>query len=237
MEIEVLPLLTDNFAYLLHDGKTAAIIDPSEARPVIKVLAAKNLKLDLILCTHHHHDHVGGVKELSRYYQCPTWASKWDLSRIEGSSKGLTEQSDIKVLGSPAKILHVPGHTIGAICFYLPNEKAVFVGDTMFSLGCGRLFEGTPEDMTASLKKIASLPDDTRVYFGHEYTKRNGEFTRSIQPPNPELETYLREVDEKIKNGGHSSPSGVWLEKRLNPFLTAPSIKEWTKFRNLRNDF
>jgi hydroxyacylglutathione hydrolase len=237
MKIDVVPLLQDNFAYVLHEGTRAAIIDPSEARPVIKFLNSKNLKLELILCTHHHQDHVGGIKELSRYYQCPTWASKWDLSRIDGSSKGLEEKSEIKVLGEPVQILHIPGHTSGAIGFYLPNLKAFFSGDTLFSLGCGRLFEGTPEEMFASLHKVMRLPDDTQLYFGHEYTVRNGEFTRKISEPNPELETYLREVEERLKNGGHSAPSELGREKRLNPFLNTESQKEWTKRRNQRNEF
>jgi hydroxyacylglutathione hydrolase len=237
MPIDVIPLLKDNFAYLLHEGGLAAVIDPSEARPVIKEMNAKGLKLDLILCTHHHHDHVGGAKELSRYYQCPIWASKWDLSRIEGCSRGLTEQDHPKVLGQSAQILHVPGHTSGAIGYYFKDQKALFTGDTLFSLGCGRLFEGTPEEMFKSLHKFAQLPDDTRIYFGHEYTLRNGEFARAISPPNPELESYLREVEEKIQHGGHSTPSVLGIEKRLNPFMNTESLREWTKRRNLRNDF
>jgi hydroxyacylglutathione hydrolase len=237
MNIEIVPLLKDNFAYLLHDSTHAVIIDPSEARPIIKLLNAKNLILDLILCTHHHHDHVGGVKELSRYYQCPTWASKWDVSRIEGCSKGLDENSENKILGQPVQIIHIPGHTAGAIGFYFPKQKAFFSGDTLFSLGCGRLFEGTPEEMYASLHKIAELPEDTKIYFGHEYTLRNGDFTRSISSPTPELETYLRETADRLKHGGHSTPSELWLEKRLNPFMNAESLRDWTKRRSLRNEF
>lgn len=236
MQIEVVPLLADNFAYIVHNGRTAAVIDPSEARPIIKALAAKNLQLDLILCTHHHADHVGGAKELSRYYQCPIWASKWDLGRIEGSSKGLTEDSEITVIGEPVRILHVPGHTEGQISFYFYRANALFTGDTLFSLGCGRLFEGTPEEMFASLKKIASLPDETQIYFGHEYTLRNGAFCRKLYDT-PELAQYLSSVEEKLRTGGHSSPANLGLEKRINPFLNTDSVKEWAKRRSLRNDF
>lgn len=236
MQIETVPLLKDNFAYIVHNGKTGAVIDPSEARPVIKALNAKGVTLDLILCTHHHPDHTGGAKELSRYFHCPIWASKWDLKRIEGSSKGLTEETEITVAGEPVRILHVPGHTAGQIAFYFYRAGALFTGDTLFSLGCGRLFEGTPEEMFQSLKKIASLPDDIKIYFGHEYTLRNGAFTRKIQD-SPELDQYLSEVEEKLRAGGHSSPAHLGLEKRLNPFLNTDSLKEWTKRRSLRNDF
>lgn len=236
MQIEVVPLLSDNFGYIVHNGKTAAVIDPSEARPIIKVLAAKNLQLDLILCTHHHPDHIGGEKELSRYYHCPIWASKWDLGRIEGSTKGLTDGNEISVIGEPVRVLHVPGHTEGQICFYFQRAKALFTGDTLFSLGCGRLFEGTPEEMFASLKKIASLPDETQIYFGHEYTLRNGEFASRLYDA-PELAQYLATVKAKLQAGGHSSPAELGLEKRINPFLNTDSIKEWAKRRSLRNDF
>lgn len=236
LEIDVLPLLQDNFGYVLHNRRQAAVVDPGEAAPVLRHLETAGLRLELILCTHHHADHVGGAKALAERYRCPVWASKWDLDRIAAADRGLDETDEPLVFNEKMRVLHVPGHTAGQICFYFPDMNALFTGDTLFSLGCGRLFEGTPEQMFSSLKKIAALPENTRLYFGHEYTLRNGEFCRGITP-SKELEEYLTHVSAATRAGRPSTPTTLSREKTLNPFLNTASLAEWTRRRTLRNAF
>jgi hydroxyacylglutathione hydrolase len=237
LEIEVLKLLKDNFAYILRDegSMTATVIDPSEAAAVIEFLETKKWTLELVLCTHHHWDHVGGAKELSEKYKCPIWASLFDKPRIEGCSRGLADNEEVEVAGQTMQALMIPGHTLGHQALYFPKRKAVFVGDTLFSLGCGRLFEGTPAQMHSSLKRLSALPPATRVYFGHEYTVANGEFAIRVAPSNA-LEEYLASAKAEIADGRSTTPSLMGLEKRLNPFVNA-SLEEFTERRKLKDHF
>jgi hydroxyacylglutathione hydrolase len=239
LQIETLRLLKDNFAYFLRaDGAASgAIVDPSEAAPVSHFLHERKLSLDLILCTHHHHDHVGGAVALAEEFSCPIWVSGLEKDQIRGATRGLEESDHVQVAGEEMQILHVPGHTHGQVSFYFPKSHALFVGDTLFSLGCGRLFEGTAAEMFASLKKLARLPDDTRIYFGHEYTLRNGAFAKTLTPDSRELSDYLVDVERRLTKGENSSPTQMGLEKRINPFLNTDSLEEWTRRRELRNVF
>jgi hydroxyacylglutathione hydrolase len=238
LRIQILPLLSDNFSYVLHDSHStlATIIDPSESSPVRKFLAKEALNLELIICTHHHLDHVGGAQELADQ-KVPIWASDYDRSRIAGCTRGLSDSEEVLVAGHKMRVIFVPGHTLGQIALYFEEASALFVGDTLFSLGCGRLFEGTADQMIASLNKLMALPDETKIYFGHEYTLRNGEFVESLNLNLPELKTYLQHVRDLRSKGNFSTPSLLDLEKRLNPFLNAHSVEEWTRRRALRNHF
>ncbi len=161
-------------------GSECAIIDPGDAQPVESFLSAHGMRLHKILCTHHHWDHVTGVQELAKRHGCEVWSSDPDFARIEGATRSVAGKT--KLWDYEIEVLAVPGHTLGQIAYYLPNIRALFPGDTLFSAGCGRLFEGTPEMMFHSLQKLAALPAETKVYFGHEYTLRNLDFVEHYGP-------------------------------------------------------
>lgn len=226
LEIAIIPLLTDNYSYLLIDHATSqtAIVDPSEANPVLNVLEKRQLKLNYILNTHHHHDHVGGNLELKKATGCSIVCSATEKPMIPGADVGLREGDEFILGSSKALIMEVPGHTVGAIAIYFPEYKAVFTGDTLFSLGCGRLFEGTPEQMWNSLRRIADLPRDTRVYCGHEYTETNGRFALSLDPKNQALKDYCHHVADKRMQKLFTVPSTMEIEVEANPFLRAPML-------------
>jgi hydroxyacylglutathione hydrolase len=231
--IETLTALKDNFVYVLVHGAHAAVVDPGEAAPVLRFLERHRLRLDAILCTHHHWDHVSGVPDLVKETGAEVWCSPPDRERIPGSTKavsGLERLWDLE-----AEILAVPGHTLGQIAYYFPKLEAVFPGDTLFSAGCGRLFEGTPEQMFASMKKLAALPAETKVYFGHEYTLRNLEFVSKYEAaPAAAVEAYREDCERRLKNG-HTTPTTIETELKINPFLNARDVATFTKWRELRN--
>ncbi len=236
MQIELIPLLKDNYAYLLIDesGKTA-VVDPSVAAPVQEALEAKGLTLDYILNTHHHWDHTGGNPGLKKKYGCEIAGPKADAHRIEDMDIRLSE-GDIFALGdSKAQILETPGHTTGHICLYFAEDKALFCGDTLFAMGCGRLFEGTAEMMWTSLSKIMALPDDTRIYCGHEYTQDNGSFCLNIEPDNAELKARMEDVKAARAAGKPTIPSLLSLEKQTNVFLRAGSATRFGEIRTLKD--
>ena len=222
VNIEPVACLSDNFAYLIwHDGtRKALVVDPSEAAPVQKALQQRELELCAILCTHHHWDHVGGVKELCEGHAgLPVFSSDHDVTRIEGVTRGLADGESFEQLGLRFESLKVPGHTLGALAYFV--EDAVFTGDTLFGAGCGRLFEGTPAQMHASLMRLSALPGSTRVYFGHEYTRANLAFARSIEPENGAVHTRLQRA-AATKNG--TTPSTIEEERATNPFLRCAEL-------------
>ena len=178
MQVIPIPCLVDNYAYIINDNisKAVAVVDPSEASPVIDFLKKQNLKLDYILNTHHHYDHIGGNIELKKLYNAKVIGFAGDKNRIPGIDIALEDNVKWTFGKSSVKILHIPGHTLGHICFFFENEQIAFTGDTLFSLGCGRIFEGDHKQMLTSLNKIKKLPRDTKIYCGHEYTYKNAEF-------------------------------------------------------------
>ena len=178
MEVAPILCLSDNYAYIIYDKNTkkVGVVDPSEATPIIKYLKKKQLKLDFILNTHHHLDHIGGNMELKKKYSAKVVGFEGDKHRIPGIDIALKDREKLIFGNSEVEILHIPGHTLGHICFFFINEKLAFTGDTLFSLGCGRIFEGTHEQMFKSLNKIKKLPGKTKIYCGHEYTLKNAEF-------------------------------------------------------------
>ena len=183
LNIIIVPCLNDNYAYVCYNNKKDAfVVDPSEFKPVSHFIESNKLNLKFILNTHHHFDHVGGNYELKQKYNCKVIGSKLDRNRIPEVDILLKEGEKWKFKEDAAQIIEIPGHTTGHIAFYFSNQKIVFTGDTLFSLGCGRLFEGTPEMMWNSLQKLRNLPDDTKIYCGHEYTLNNALFTKSVIP-------------------------------------------------------
>ncbi|KAI9081872.1 hypothetical protein K1719_036134 [Acacia pycnantha] len=227
LQIELVPCLRDNYAYLLHDVDTGTVgvVDPSEAVPVIDALSKKNRNLTYILNTHHHHDHTGGNVELKARYGAKVIGAGVDKERIPGIDIYLNDGDKWMFAGHEVLIMETPGHTRGHISFYFPGSSAIFTGDTLFSLSCGKLFEGTPEQMLSSLRKIMSLPDNTSIYCGHEYTLSNSKFALSIEPSNKELNSYAAHVAHLRSKGLPTIPTTLKMEKACNPFLRTKSAE------------
>ena len=253
MNIEIIPCLNDNYSYLIHDNQsnTVAIIDPSEFAPCDKIISKKYKKLDYILNTHHHYDHVGGNKELKKKYNSKIFGFKSDEERIPNIDKLLEDNEEFNIGSIKFTTLFIPGHTAGHIAFYSKTEKVIFTGDTLFSMGCGRVFEGTYNQMFNSLNRIKDLPEDTKIYCGHEYTQKNIEFCIKYNPNNDLLKKTKNTIEEKLKNGEPSIPSTLLKEKQMNIFLRtddldvknilnlkkASNLEVFTKLRDLKDNF
>jgi hydroxyacylglutathione hydrolase len=215
--------LKDNYGVLLHDptsGATAAI-DAPEAAPVEAALKATGWKLTDILVTHHHADHTDGIAALKGSHRCRVVAPHGEAARIPLVDETVRENDKVRVGSLEARVLETPGHTAGHISYVFPADKLAFVGDTLFSIGCGRVIEGTPEMMWQSLLKLRGLPDDTRVYCGHEYTLANVRFARTIEPDNAALAAREKEVEKLVTAKTPTIPSTLGEEKAANPFLRA----------------
>lgn len=221
LEITVIPCLQDNYAYLVRAGDLCAVIDPAEAGAVEAVLTASGARLTHILNTHHHWDHSGGNRELKAAHGAEVVGPENDRTRIPAIDTGVDEEHGWQFGAIKVQVLEVPAHTRGAVAYVFGD--AVFTGDTMFVMGCGRLFEGPPEMMLASLSKIAALPDDTKVYCGHEYTLTNARFAMSLEPGNAALQQRFKEIEALRNEGKFSVPSTIAAEKATNPFLRTSS--------------
>lgn len=216
VHIVIVPVLEDNYSYLICWGTSALVVDPGEAGPIMEALAQYNLQLEGILLTHHHNDHVGGSVALQKMAGCPVWGPK--DSFISSVTDPLPVGS-YTIKNIQIQVLAVPGHTMDHIAYYLPKERALFSGDALFGAGTGRLFEGTVEQMLRSLDHIQSLPQDTKVYCGHEYTVKNLEFARLVEPGNVRVEERLTLARQLREQGKPTMPSTLSLELRTNPFL------------------
>lgn len=215
--------LQDNFGVLIHDpasGATAAI-DAPEAAPVEAALKGNGWKLTDILVTHHHGDHTGGIAELKQRYHCRVVAPRGEAAKIPLVDMAVKGGETVQVGGLLAHVLETPGHTLGHIAYWLHADKLVFVGDTLFSIGCGRVIEGTPEMMWRSLAKLRDLPEDTRIFCGHEYTQANIRFAKTIEPRNQALAARETEVEKLLGAGKPTIPTTMAQEKAANPFLRA----------------
>ena len=227
LEIHQIPVLGDNFVYLVHDpvsGETAAI-DPAVAGPVMGALSKRGWTLSHILITHHHHDHTGGNMELKQATGCTIIGARIDEARIPGIDRLVDERDRVAIGEHQATVFNVPGHTSGHVAFWFEQDQALFSGDALFSMGCGRLFEGTAEQMWGSLQKLRALPDETRVYCAHEYTSSNADFALSIEPDNEDLKRRADEVVILREQGKPTVPSSLGEEKRVNPFLRADNAE------------
>jgi len=239
MKIQIIPCLHDNYSYLVIDEKNniACAIDPSEAKPIIKYLEKKNINLKYILNTHHHYDHVGGNQELKKKYNTRVIGYKGDKHRIPEIDTLVDDQEIWKQESFEAKIIHIPGHTLGHICFYFFNEEAAFTGDTLFSLGCGKIFEGSYEQMFNSLMKIKALPLKTKIYCGHEYTKQNAKFCITHDKNNENLKNKIKIIDKKLENNLPTIPSTIREELDCNIFLRSNKVETFSKLRDLKDNF
>ena len=221
MQVTPIPCLTDNYAYIVHDDnfKTVGVVDPSEAKPIISFLKKKNLKLNYILNTHHHFDHIGGNIELKKKYNAKIVGFAGDKHRIPGIDITLVNNENWSFGNSTVKVFHIPGHTLGHICFFFEKEKIVFTGDTLFSLGCGKIFEGSHEQMLTSLNKIKQLPKDTMIYCGHEYTYKNAEFCMKYDSDNIDLKKKFEKIKKLRSQNLPTIPSSLEDEIKSNIFL------------------
>ena len=239
MKVEIIPCLKDNYSYLIidEDKQEACVVDPSEAKPIINYLSDKNINLKYILNTHHHYDHIGGNTELKKKFGSVVLGFNGDAKRIPEIDILLKDNEIWNSGNFKAKIFHIPGHTTGHICFYFFDENLLFTGDTLFSLGCGRIFEGTYEQMFNSLNKIKELPKNTEIYCGHEYTLQNGNFCLANDPDNLKLKEKIIKIKQRLKNNLPSIPTILADEIECNIFLKAKDLESFSKLRDLKDIF
>ena len=239
MNIEIISCLDDNYSYLIHEEKTntVAIIDPSEFDPCDELIKKKYKKLDYILNTHHHYDHVGGNKMLKAKYNSAVLGFDGDKDRIPCIDKFLKDNQNFKIGNLNILVIFIPGHTKGHIAFYLEKEKIVFTGDTLFSLGCGKIFEGTYKQMFDSLKKLKELPKNTKVFCGHEYTLENSKFCVFHDANNENLKTRINDINIKLKADLPTIPTTIKDELECNIFLRSDNIETFSKLRDLKDNF
>lgn len=223
LDVVQIPVLRDNYVYLAHDPATGACaaVDPAVAGPVLAALDERGWRLSHILNTHHHHDHVGGNLELKRATGCVIVGNAEDAARIPGIDRSVADGDRFALGACTAEVIAVSGHTIGHIAYWFADDGVLFCGDTLFALGCGRLFEGTPEQMWQSLSRLRALPAHTRVYCAHEYTEANAAFALSVDPANAALIDRAKAVRAARRAGRPTVPSTVEEERRTNPFLRA----------------
>ncbi|HXP95764.1 MAG TPA: hydroxyacylglutathione hydrolase [Telmatospirillum sp.] len=223
LQIEQIPVLRDNYVYLLHDSTSGAtaVVDPAVAEAVEERLALKGWTLTHILNTHHHDDHTGGNLALKQRHHAQVVGARNDSQRIPGIDIQVTDGDSFLLGTCAAMVMAVPGHTRGHIAYWFPESQALFCGDTLFAMGCGRLFEGTAEQMWASLQTLRGLPDDTMVYCAHEYTLSNAHFARMVERDNKDLLTRIDDIEKRRNRNMPTVPSPLSLERATNPFLRA----------------
>jgi hydroxyacylglutathione hydrolase len=241
MTLTVTPikLFKDNYAWLLRDSATGAtaVVDPADAGPVEAAIEAAGGRLDLILLTHHHADHVGGTDAVRARYGASVVGAAADAHRLPKLDRAVREGDTVGLGNAVGSVIDTPGHTLGHIAFHFPDGPALFCGDTLFSLGCGRLIEGTAAQMFASLKKLAALPPDTLVYCGHEYTESNARFAVTAEPGNAALQARAAEVGRLRAAGRSTVPSLLAEELAANPFMRAATAERLGEIRAAKDRF
>lgn len=230
LEIHLFPCLDDNYGVLIHDSSSGATasIDAPDADDVRAALAGKGWTLTHILTTHHHHDHTGGNAELKAETGCTIIGPRGEAAKVPGIDKAVGEGDTFQLGGFDVNVIETPGHTLGHVTYYIPKAHVIFAGDTLFALGCGRVFEGTPEMMHNSLQKLAALAGDTTVYCGHEYTAANARFALTIEPDSQALQKRMKEIEVMRAAGKPTVPTTIAAELATNPFLRAhvPAIQQ-----------
>jgi hydroxyacylglutathione hydrolase len=253
LEIITLAVLTDNYIYVIHDpdSQKTAVVDPALAEPVLELLRERGWQLNYILNTHHHSDHVGGNLLIKQQTGCRIIGAKSDCGRIPGIDQGVKEGDTLSIGLHTATVIDTPGHTLGHIVYHFSDDKVLFCGDTLFVMGCGRLFEGTPELMWYSLQKLKALPKETKVYCTHEYTQTNGRFALTVEPSNQQLQQKMIEVNRLRSYNKPTVPSTIAEEIATNPFfrenskeiqqhvglISADKIQIFAQIRRMKDSF
>ena len=239
LEIELIPLLSDNYAFLLREPSSGAVavIDPAVAEPVMERLGGPQARLDLVLATHHHSDHVAGIPAVKQATGARIVGPAADAHRLPPLDQGVCEGDTVEFGELTLQVMATPGHTTGHVTFFAPEAEAVFCGDTMFVMGCGRLLEDSAEAMWRSLERLGSLPDATRVYCGHEYTMANARFALHVDPDNEALRARAAEVEGLRSAGRPTVPTTIAREKATNPFLRAGNAARFAELRRQKDRF
>ncbi len=239
MSVQAIPMFSDNYAWLLRDGDSGAVgvIDPADAGKVCIAIDAAGGRLDTIFLTHHHADHVAGTDDVRARYGAAVIGAAADAHRLPRLDTAVAGGDVVAFGDTRARVLETPGHTRGHIAFFFPEGDLLFCGDTLFSLGCGRLLEGTAEEMFNSLAKLAALPDDTQVFCGHEYTQSNARFAVTVEPDNVALQARVAEVARLREAGVATVPSVLSEERAANPFLRAPTAARLGDIRAAKDRF
>ena len=239
MKIEIIKCLHDNYAYIIIDETTSLsiVVDPSESKPIIDYVEKNKINLKFILNTHHHFDHVGGNKELKKKYNLKVIGFEGDKNRIPEIDIALGDKEIWRSNNFETKIYHIPGHTSGHICYHFFKQNILFTGDTLFSLGCGRIFEGTYEEMFSSLQLIKSFPLHTKIYCGHEYTLNNSNFCINYDKENSALKDKIKLIKKKLDNNMSTMPTTIKEELECNIFLRSKDVKSFSKLRDLKDKF
>lgn len=242
-EVHLIPILQDNYVFVVRRGNEAIVIDPGEAAPVIDFIHQNNLRLIATLITHHHPDHIDGLKELKRCFEMPIYASLANRELILLADFFVEDQQILNFLGLTFHIISTPGHTLGHIVYWQDDMKWLFSGDVIFGLGCGRLFEGSYDQAFATLQKIKVLPSNTMIFCAHDYAEANLRFCKRFKPPFDDLiphellDQYEDRMKALYKNGLPSVPLFLDIEKTVNPFFLAKNLDHFTQLRQLRNHF
>ena len=233
------PILSDNYAWLLRDSATGAtaIVDPAEPKPIIAALEQAGGRLDMILLTHHHADHIAGTDEVRARFGAKVAGAAADAHRLPKLDTALREGDTVKLGNAEGRVIETPGHTRGQINFFFPDGAVLLSGDTLFSLGCGRLIEGNADEMFASLRKLAALPGDTLVCCGHEYTESNARFALHVDPDNAALQARAAQAKQQRAAGKPTLPSRMQEELAANPFLRAPDVARFAALRAQKDKF
>jgi hydroxyacylglutathione hydrolase len=239
MEIVRIPALSDNYIWLVHEPESGEtmVVDPAESGPVLAEAQRRGWRITPIWNTHWHPDHTGGNAAIKAATGAFVTAPAAEAERIPTIDRGVGEGDWVRLGGIAAQVIEVPAHTAGHIAYYLPEEQTVFVGDTMFAMGCGRLFEGSAEQMYANLQRLAALPPETEVYCAHEYTASNGRFALTVEPDNQALVARMAAVDTARAAGEATVPTTIALERETNPFVRASNVEEFAERRRGKDSF
>lgn len=236
--VHIIPVLRDNYAYIVEGADGACVIvDPGQVEPVKAFIAQKEFHPVAIINTHHHADHIAGNAELAALYKIPVIGPEAERQKIVGISGGVKDGDVLNLAGMQFHVIETPGHTLGHVCFHEQAHKILLSGDTLFSLGCGRLIEGNADQMFASLQRLSALPDETLIFCGHEYTESNGRFALSVIPDNKDLLARMQEVRKRRANNLPTVPSTIKMERATNPFLRAGTAKEFAGLRARKDSF